>query len=201
MYQTKEQIEWARNIGLERCTSQRKRGSKNNFDLPYGADKNSTDIHYKTHANSAVAENELAVYLGLKWLSTGDKADKPEDGDIEGGIQVRWTPNINYSLIVREPDLDWQIYVLVVGEIPDMVIVGWFYGHEAKEKDKNGKYLYWRDNVPDPAWFVPQRALHSKESLKELVCDVHISPQTPHKTTNVQYRCSGAPEDGQGNLF
>lgn len=110
-------------------------------------------------AESSVAELMVARALGRKWLSDGLQPDRPEDGDVEGGISVRWTARTNGCLIVHEDEPDELISVLVVGHAPDCEIKGWLQTYEAKVPS------YWRSNVRHPAFFVPQEALRPLELL------------------------------------
>lgn len=74
--------------------------------------------------------------------------------DVEPNIEVRSTENTNGSLIIRENDDDNRWYFLVIGEPPNVTVVGYIWGANAKQdqwiKNPNGYRT---------AWFVPQDAL------------------------------------------
>lgn len=76
------------------------------------------------------------------------------DPDVGKNIQVRATKLLRGKLIVTDSDPDDQIYVLVVGQIPEYNVVGWIRGADAKNKD----FIFAPNNRP-PAYFVPQSEL------------------------------------------
>lgn len=79
--------------------------------------------------------------------------------DIAPNIEVRTTTNTSGSLIVRDNDPDDRYYFLVVGEPPNLEILGWIKGGEAKKES-------WKRNPHGhrASYFVPQNAL---TALKE----------------------------------
>ena len=132
--------------GLMRRFKAIERGAQNNSSYKQ-ADPLSTDVH------GAIAEALVAKTLGLYWNpATYDRSR----ADVGFDIEVRSTPNPNGKLAVRPADKDSRKFYLVVGLYPDIKIVGWIYGKEAKQ-DK-----YWRDKdeknnkIEHPHWAVPQ---------------------------------------------
>ena len=77
-------------------------------------------------------------------------------GRVGDRIQVRWRSRPDYDLMVRPSDSDQDIFVLVLGKIPALNVVGWIRGGAAKQdrsiQDHGGR---------PPAWFVPQDELIS----------------------------------------
>lgn len=140
-------------VGLNRHAAARARGGvhKWNWDVwgPDEATKRDID------GQSAVAEMLVAEATGRRWLSDGNVPDAPLAGDVEGGLQVRWTEHLHGHLIVHDEDPDGLIAVLVVGRAPNMQAIGWINCIEAKTP------LYWREppKVNAAAFFVPQSAL------------------------------------------
>lgn len=95
------------------------------------------------------AEMLVARYFG-KYHGWQEETD--EDGDV-GVIQVRHTLRRDGCLIVHPDDRDEAPFVLVVGSMPYQQIIGGIFGSRAKAKE------WWRDDVRNPAYFVPQEAL------------------------------------------
>lgn len=96
---------------------------------------------------------ELAVAKALKMYYSGGPGPF-KAADVGDNIQVRWTANSGYSLIVRPDDNPEHFYFLVTGNAPYMEIKGWILGHDARDS------RYQRSpNGRPPAWFVPQDAL------------------------------------------
>lgn len=82
----------------------------------------------------------------------GWQEETDEDGDV-GPIQVRHTLRTGGCLIVHPDDRDEAPFVLVVGAMPFQQIIGGIYGHRAKQEQ------FWKADVRNPAFFVPQSAL------------------------------------------
>jgi hypothetical protein len=136
-------------VGLARYRAARDRGGTHRYgwEGPLSGDG-------IVDGQSAVAEALVAKALGREWLSSGLVPDRPENGDVSGGISVRWTPRLNGSLIIHEDEPDHLRAVLVVGAAPHQEIRGWISVAEGKQVG------IWRTDVRFPAFFVPQRALH-----------------------------------------
>lgn len=152
-----ERVYAAYAIGLDRCLDAVRRQANNRYNYEY------TTLSARQHTDgmSAVSECWVAELLGRAWLSQGRGRDKAEDGDVEGGVQVRWTPRVEGSLIVHPADLDWQPFVLVVGAQWPFRVAGWTFGAEAKAK------RWWREDVRNPAYFVPQTRLDALATLTQ----------------------------------
>jgi hypothetical protein len=96
---------------------------------------------------------EYAVCIALNRTYRGD-IQSFRGADVDDFIQVRSSANPQMSLTLYEMDNPDHLYVLVVGDAPNLIVVGSMWGHEAKQ-DK-----YWRESgVLRPAFFVPQADL------------------------------------------
>ena len=100
---------------------------------------------------SSMAEIAVARWRNRYWM--GSHFNGHDSGTDAGGSQVRWTQHSSGHLIVYEEDDAEKPFVFVTGRSPRMTIVGWIYGHEAKQ-DK-----YWREDVKCPSWWIPQNDL------------------------------------------
>lgn len=99
----------------------------------------------------AGAEMAVAKAIGLYWQPVvADPATLP--GDV-GQLQVRTTSRPDGSLILHPSDPDDARFYLVTGLMPHYHIAGSIIGGIGKDAE------YWRENVPHPAFFVPQEAL------------------------------------------
>lgn len=100
-----------------------------------------------------LAELAVAQYLDVPWDPPIGTTDK-HSGDV-GGFQVRATKYRTGCLVVRPQDPPGHVYILVTGEPPDLAIVGWATGWEARRLGK------WEArNGRDPAWWLHQSKLH-----------------------------------------
>jgi hypothetical protein len=108
--------------------------------------------------NGAAAEMAVARYFDRFWspLALGDLSAQP--GDV-GPYQVRSTTRTMGSLILHEDDPDDARFYLVITEPPLCRIVGWISGRDGKQA------RWWREDVREPAYFVPQSALTRGETL------------------------------------
>ena len=137
--------------GLQRRFRAIERGAKdNNGNLT--VDTFTHDIH------GAIAEVFVAKTLGLYCnVASPNRAV----ADVGSNIEVRSTIKSDGPLIIRPRDYDDRRYYLVVGMYPDLKIVGWLTGKEAKCPE------YWvdkdRSNQPinNPYWRIPQSVLHT----------------------------------------
>lgn len=101
---------------------------------------------------SAAAELAVARWRNRYWW--GACFRRKTAGSDAGSAQVRWTQHDTGHLILYEEDAASNVYVFVVGRTPTMKIVGWIYGHEARQQ------RYWRSTgVKCPSWWVPQSDL------------------------------------------
>jgi len=83
--------------------------------------------------------------------------------DILPDIEVRHTYRDNGMLIVRTNDPESRRYVLVTGAPPELVIRGWFWGHEARQPKylRNPRGYRW-------AYWVSQVELHPLELAENI---------------------------------
>lgn len=104
------------------------------------------------HYNIIGALGEVAVAKDRDcfWSGAQGRLRAPD----VGALQVRATPEEDGRLIVRKNDPDDVRFVLVVGVVPCLRLVGWMLGKDAKRDE-------WRANPNGraSAWFVPQDAL------------------------------------------
>lgn len=122
----------------------------------HGAD---SDNGWTLHVEGAAGEMAFAKALGAYWSGS---VNTFKDADIGTDIQVRWRSKAYYDLIVRPSDSDDDIFALVLGAIPNLSVVGWIRGADAKQE----RWLRTYGGRP-PAWFVPQDELHS-------ICDLRV---------------------------
>lgn len=135
--------------------------NKNNNAKPrYGASENESEA---IDIYSCRGEMAVAKYLNLFWSgSLGDY----KAVDVGGLVEVRTVNKKGRRLIVHPEDRDWAPYVLVdASDAPNMLLIGWMYGADAKNKD------YWSDptGMGRHAFFVPQDDLRYMDELKSLV--------------------------------
>lgn len=107
----------------------------------------SLNAHIFGAMGEMAAAKAMGIYPGFTVNTFGDAPDMGDD------IQVR-TSKTN-RLIVREHDNDDQKFVLVTGNAPEMDVIGWVYGREAK----HDKWFTDNGNGRPPAWFVPASEL------------------------------------------
>lgn len=152
---TKEQAEEAYNIGLARYEYHAKRGTPHKYKLARSPDNAVQD------AMGAVAEATVAAFLGMGWVRNVKGADK--GADVGGCVGVRWTKLRYGSLVLHHMDRDDYPFVLVTGEThtEPMRMAGWLYARAGKNP------RYWRTDVRDPAFFVPQRVLQPMNTLAD----------------------------------
>jgi hypothetical protein len=119
------------------------------------ADRNgapSRDHGWDIDIQGAIGEMAVAKHFGFYWF--GGWPLRVGDGDV-GRHQVRSTTLEHGGLIVHPDDPDDVPFILVlVGQPHRPRIVGWMSGKEAKQD------RYWRSDVRDPTFIVPQSALH-----------------------------------------
>lgn len=108
------------------------------------------------HIDGAMAEALVAKHTGKYWHAvSANFKDMPDAGDLE----VRHTRYANGAILLHETDKDDRKYVLVAGLWPNMRIVGWIWGRDAKQQK------YWKDGIDRPCFWVEQSELNSNESL------------------------------------
>jgi hypothetical protein len=104
------------------------------------------------------AYGEMAVGKALN-LYPGFTVNNFNGPDIEPNIQVRAARK--GRLILTDKDNSFHKYVLVLGEAPDLDVVGWLWGYEGQD----AKWLFDPNNNRPPAYFVPKEALRPIETL------------------------------------
>ena len=106
---------------------------------------NDEDAGPVQHILGAIGEQALARYLGVFW--SGTIGTVHASADVGGCYQVRATERQSGKLIAHDDDKDEQPFVLARVLLPDVHLVGWLWGHEAKQSK------FWRTDVPYPAFF------------------------------------------------
>lgn len=120
---------------------------------------------YEMDEMSAVSEYLVAALTGRKWLSGGIVRDNPEDGDVEGPLQIRWTKYDNGHLLIYPDEPNNQPWILVTGRDPySLNIRGWIFGQDAKKKEFFRRDLAEKRNR-EAAYWIPQEELHDMKSL------------------------------------
>ena len=142
---TTEDLFTAANAGILRRLSAIKNNRKESYGIP-PEDLWGNDIE------SCIAEMLVSRAFNVSWTpyAVDPSTIKADVGD---NIQVRSTPRDNGCLILHKKDNDDQFFVLVTGSSLNMKIKGWIKCADGK------KQKFWRDNVPNPAYFVPQSEL------------------------------------------
>lgn len=122
-------------------------------------EKSWVDAH-AVHIWGAIGEVAFAKFMGV-YPEFSVKRFSGMVGDVLGDVEVRHRSKTYYDLIVRPNDSDDSRYVLTLGSPPEITVVGWCYGHEAKQD------AYRNDHGGHgAAFFVPQSSLRSVEELK-----------------------------------
>ena len=142
------EVAWAAHVGADRCLS----GIKDGRSLGLSR----TDQGFDTHALGAVCEYALAKHLNVCWVPRVGSLDT-DVGDVDG-YQVRAGAFRTACLIVKPQADPEHLYVLAVVEYrAGGEAAVRFYGPLAARAAMQAKYR--RDDVRDPAYFVPQSAL------------------------------------------
>ncbi len=109
---------------------------------------------WEVHLHGAGAEMAFAKASGKYWDGSVDVFRVPDVGDIH--VRSRSGDGPREDLIIRSEDDPDAPYVLVVGRMPQYVVVGWLMGRDARRqewvKDYGGR---------PPAWFVPRAEMLS----------------------------------------
>ena len=120
----------------------------------YGA---SDDRGWQLHIEGCCGEMAFAKLSGLYW--SGSLGNLGAD-DVHL-YQVRTTSRDDGRLIVHPGDPDDRVFVLVTGRAPTFRVRGWVRGIDAKNRE------WWHDpSNGRPAFFVPQSALRSIETIE-----------------------------------
>jgi len=111
---------------------------------------------------SAIAE--YASCLHYNKCPTLFRTDLPEGlPDMRPDVNVRWAEKRWHRLRVDKKDKPDMKYLLVTGVEPTFYIMGWLYGHEAKQE----KYWETPPKVKKAAYFVPVSDLRPPNTLFE----------------------------------
>lgn len=112
------------------------------------------------HLLGAAGEMAVASFLGMKDKLYQETEAKRGSDDLPG-IDVKTRSKHSYDLIVQKRSDEHKKYVLVTIESGTTFLHGWCWGHEAMDEK------YWADYARGrPAYFVPQSALRSMDTLK-----------------------------------
>ena len=133
-------------VGVERRLRALGEKSREVYGAAAGGDYWTIDVE------AAAGELAVAKLLDVFWSAKDSPAEDRVAGDV-AGHQVRHSRRFDASLICHRRDSDDQSFVLVVGAMPSFRVVGWLPGVEAKSS------VFWREDVPRAAFFVPQSAL------------------------------------------
>jgi hypothetical protein len=111
------------------------------------------------HLLGAAGEMAVASFLGMKDKLYQETEAKRGSDDLPG-IDVKTRSKHSYDLIVQKRSDEHKKYVLVTIESGTTFLHGWCWGHEAMDEK------YWADYARGrPAYFVPQSALRSMDTL------------------------------------
>jgi hypothetical protein len=109
-------------------------------------------------ASGAVAgEIAVAKSLGMSDFMPTANTFK-STADIGDNIEVKWTGWMGGHLVIHPKDRDTDVAVLVVGQSPNLRVVGWLPVSQAKRP----KYRHTKDD----AWWVSQINLNPIENLQ-----------------------------------
>jgi hypothetical protein len=150
-------------IGLERLKAAKKRKGRHRFDW---TPTESTERHYQ--GMSAISESLGSLQTNRRWISQGLVPDRKKDGDLEGGIGVRWTWRESGRLIVHEDQTNVG-ELLVVGPRFPLRVVGWYPVPDAMRPE------WWDTKQRRPAFFVPQEELRDWREL--VLVDAELTDQ------------------------
>jgi len=153
---TLENLHRAREFGLARYDASRQQGRRHRYG---GSQRYTPEELRERDGQSAAAEYLASCLLNRAWLANRLVPDDPKLGDLEGGVQVRWTEYPQGRLAVHETDPEHNSYLLVVEVLPHMRLVGWIPGLEAMAP------YWWEVNQDWPAFMVKQHALRPWEEL------------------------------------
>lgn len=146
---TKEEAREAAFVGVERQLDAIYSGR---FDH----ERTGRDDAWGNHIEGACAERAFCKAMNLPWV--GKVNTFHGEADVGQDFEVRSTKYTNGHLIVRPPDPDDRLYVLMTGQVPLFVPRGWVAGDEAKHES------YWQREKG--AWYVPQFILRKINSLQ-----------------------------------
>jgi hypothetical protein len=113
------------------------------------------------HIGGAIAECEVAHYLGLAWNA---EANQPGVADVAPFVEVRSTALRDGCLILHQADSDNARFILVVGEIPNLEIAGFVRKGDIADIGRYRRVRGW--NGQRSAYFVPQSELRPMDEFE-----------------------------------
>lgn len=116
----------------------------------------SKDTSLDSHIVGAMGEMAAAKAMGIYPGFTVNNFDGPDMGK---DIQIRACRE--GRLIIAKHDKSDQKYVLVTGHAPELNVVGWIWGGDAKSE----QWLFDPKNNRPPAYFVPSKELYPIEEI------------------------------------
>lgn len=140
-------------IGLERTEYSKQRGHTHSFTV-----NNPGNYFSDIMAASGAVAGEIAVAraLGINDFVPTANTFK-STADIGENIEVKWTAWHGGHLVIHPKDRDTDVAVLVVGNSPNLRVIGWLPIMQAKRP----KYRHTKDD----SWWVSQINLHPIEDL------------------------------------
>jgi hypothetical protein len=107
----------------------------------------SNEERLKKDVDAAGAEIAASKATGCRWnMTTGENLDEP---DLHPSVEVRHTTHDQGGLIFRPRDEPKRIFVLVIGTLPNYIVVGWARGADVRRDEHR-----WQD-----CWRMPQSRL------------------------------------------
>jgi hypothetical protein len=114
--------------------------------------ESSLDSHILGAMGEIAAAKAMGIYPGF----TINNFDGPDMG-----IDIQVRTSRRDKLIIAPHDKADQKYVLVTGNAPNMNVVGWIWGNDAKDDI----WMFDPHNNRPPAYFVPSEALYPIEEI------------------------------------
>jgi len=146
-------------VGIARRLASIKSGLSNYHKV------NKTDrsaMPWDADIEGSLAELAVAKYLGCYWDGSVNNF-LGADIEIKGlRLQVRQTSYPEGHLIIHDKDRDNDIFILVIGTIPEYAIIGWLYGHEGKKNPTRTLRDF------NKSFWVQQNMLKSPDKLKDI---------------------------------
>ena len=113
---------------------------------------------WKNDIEGALTEMAFCKAFGIYWDGSVNTFKNPDVPDTP--IQIRGTEYNTGKLIIRENDPSNDLYILVVGSIPNYRIIGGLFGHQGKVDD----YVS-NPNNQGKCWMIPQEHLRPVENF------------------------------------
>lgn len=154
---TSAEVIMAAQVGLQRRVNSI---FSNYNDAVLNRKKHAHNSEWAFDIDGACAELAVAKAMNVHW---GGHTATFKDADV-AGIQVRSTTRLDGHLIIRDNDKENFIYMLVITNCPDYIIIGGISGKKAKSKLKKAP-----DENGDGAWWIPQPELHDPQKLFDYI--------------------------------